>query len=202
MISLVLLPGLGSSAAAMKQTKLNKLPNVQVITLDYGSNASIASMAASAWAQISAPRVMLLGYSMGGFVAQDMVCQKPERVMGVILVSTTAPTLAQVYADQADLRRLLDLLLTSSSGGNLNPRVVYSETFLTSLTATQRRALMAASKRNALPFEEFLQQLSAVVSLITSDLAPLRLRCFANIPVLVLYGEKDVLIPPRAVVQV
>ena len=199
--TLVLLPGLGSTAAAFRTSKLYDIPGVRVQARDYGpaANANIQAMAASAWSQISAKTVVLLGYSMGGFVAQEMVCQQPARVSGVILVSTTAPTLAQVYADRRELRHFLDLLLTGAPGGNLNPQLLHADTYLKSLSSSVRKRMAAQNAHNALPVDQFLVQLSAVVSLMTSGTAPSRLRCFSKVPVLVIHGSEDVLIPPRAV---
>ena len=202
MLHLVLLPGLGSTAAAYGHTQLSKLDGVELQAVDYGvaANHSIAAMASSAWAQVRAPRVVLLGYSMGGFVAQEMVCQQPARVLGVILVSTTAPTLTQVYDKPDELRTLLELLMTPDArAGGLNPRVLYSASFLKQLTAAGKRRLYGNMKRGALPRAQFLVQLAAVTALMTSNAAPRRLACFHGVPVLVLHGGQDVLVPPHAV---
>ena len=208
-LTLVLLPGLGSRAETFENTRLQAAvpKGSRVLFIDYTDNRSVATMAASAWSQVDAAlpgggqRVVLLGYSMGGFVAQEMVCQNPGRVLGVVLVSTTAPTLAQVYADPGELRRLLQLLLSPPAGSMLNPRVLYSAAYLRSLRAAEKRQLKQRMSAGALSRDVFLTQLSAVVSLMTSGAASaaLRRRCFAHVPVLVIHGEEDVLVPPRAV---
>ena len=200
-VTLVLLPGLGSTAASFLATDLYALrgvAGVQVQAINYAADAcsSIAAMAANAWTQIATPLAVLLGYSMGGFVAQAMVCQQPRRVAGVVLVSTTAPTLTQVYAkdNQRELRRVLHLLM-SGDGTSLDPRVLHSDAYLRTLKPARKRA----RARVSLPMDQFMQQLTAVVALMTSGLAPTRLQCFAAVPVLVINGAQDVLIPPQVV---
>ena len=41
-------------------------------------------------AHIGAPRTLLLGHSMGGMVAQEVVARHPQRVQGLILACTSA----------------------------------------------------------------------------------------------------------------
>jgi pimeloyl-ACP methyl ester carboxylesterase len=56
---------------------------------DLSRNDSIASMAAHVLAA-APPRFILFGFSMGGFVAQQIVRQAPERVLALALLNTSS----------------------------------------------------------------------------------------------------------------
>ena len=54
---------------------------------DTAKHDSIAAMAAAALAMVDGP-IVPIGLSMGGYVAQDMARQAPDRVVGMALLGT------------------------------------------------------------------------------------------------------------------
>ncbi|MDY7577417.1 alpha/beta fold hydrolase [Herbaspirillum sp. RTI4] len=56
---------------------------------DIGQDDTIAAMAARVLQQ-APPQFVLLGFSMGGFVAQAMALQAPDRVQGLALLNTSS----------------------------------------------------------------------------------------------------------------
>lgn len=72
---------------------------------------SIEGMAADALAvldAVGADDALVVGWSMGGFVAQALTCAAPGRVRGLGLIGTDAGGPEAVLADPADWARLVD----------------------------------------------------------------------------------------------
>jgi 3-oxoadipate enol-lactonase len=72
---------------------------------------TVASMAADALAVLDAlgvDRAVVVGWSMGGFVAQALTCAAPSRVSFLGLIGTDAGGPTAVLADAADWARLVD----------------------------------------------------------------------------------------------
>ena len=68
-------------------------------------------MAADALAvldHLEVDRALVVGWSMGGFVAQAVTCAAPARVRGLGLIATDAGGPAAVLADPTDWARLVD----------------------------------------------------------------------------------------------
>ncbi len=81
----------------------------------YGDPAeplTVEGMAADALAVLDAvggADALVVGWSMGGFVAQALTCAAPDRVRGLGLIGTDAGGPDAVLADPADWARLVDL---------------------------------------------------------------------------------------------
>lgn len=95
-VTLVALPGLGGNANSFPCRMFTALRamGTQVYAMSYGTGVdSIPEMARNQWLNLNGlgvcGNVVLLGYSMGGFVAQEMVKQEPSRVIGLVLLSTS-----------------------------------------------------------------------------------------------------------------
>ena len=61
----------------------------RVIDADTSKDVSIENMAARAISALSGPAI-IVGFSMGGYVAREIVYQAPERVKGLALVATSS----------------------------------------------------------------------------------------------------------------
>jgi len=89
MTPLVLLPGMMCDAG-LWQRMLPRLEETGPLTFgDLSQGSSIAGMA-SAVLETSPERFTLVGFSMGGFVAREIVRQAPHRVQGLILIATSS----------------------------------------------------------------------------------------------------------------
>ena len=103
---LIALPGLGGTALSFPPTAFQG-EEAQVYAADYGEHVdSIPAMAHAAWTAVLSSgidrQVYLLGYSMGGFVAQSMYLMAPSRVAGIVFLSTTCMALQDVVESLLD----------------------------------------------------------------------------------------------------
>jgi pimeloyl-ACP methyl ester carboxylesterase len=88
-IPLILLPGLLDDAA-LWQPQVDGLGEVaRSIVADLTLDGSLAAMAGRALAS-APPKFALAGLSMGGYVAQEIMRQAPERVLRLALLDTSA----------------------------------------------------------------------------------------------------------------
>lgn len=97
---LVMLPGFGNSAAPFAKL-LSKKPNVEgnndaAVIVTYGAMfSSFTELASQIWTALAAQgfttNIVLIGYSMGGFVAQHLAKLYPQAVVGVVLACTACP---------------------------------------------------------------------------------------------------------------
>lgn len=97
---LVMLPGFGNSVAPFAKL-LSKKPkednnNDTAVIVSYGAMFStFTELASQIWTALAAQgftnNIVLIGYSMGGFVAQHVAKQYPQAVVGVVLACTACP---------------------------------------------------------------------------------------------------------------
>jgi pimeloyl-ACP methyl ester carboxylesterase len=85
--TLVLLPGLLCDRAAFEPLSPILAPHARCVVAEYASEPSIEAMAAKALA-VAPPRFALLGHSMGGRVALEIVRRMPQRVERLALLDT------------------------------------------------------------------------------------------------------------------
>jgi pimeloyl-ACP methyl ester carboxylesterase len=88
--NIVLLPGLLNDASVFSELLAALSTEASVEVGDLTLADSIAELAASVLQAASAPRFVLLGLSLGGYVAFEIMRQAPERVAGLVLMDTTA----------------------------------------------------------------------------------------------------------------
>lgn len=178
--------------------------NSTVIIFDYkGVGASsgktpttITAMANDAISFIKAlgySRVNLLGFSMGGFVAQQMIETEPQLVNKLILTGT-GPQGSQGLAEVGN---------KVSTGGNLSPREQYLH-FLFAPSASSRQLGEASFARihakkdgRDLPIsqESFVAELTAVLGWAQPDTAGFEKAKTVTNPVLIIGGQYDFFIP-------
>lgn len=89
MTAMVLLPGVMCDAGLWQEMTEDLAPYGPLVYGDLSQDASLAEMAARVLAQAPA-RFTLVGFSMGGYVAREMIRQAPERVERLILIATSS----------------------------------------------------------------------------------------------------------------
>ena len=180
--TLCLLPGLLCDAALWRQQieALKGLADCQVA--DLSRDDSLAGMAARALADLP-PRFAQAGFSMGGFLAFEILRQAPERVARLALLDTRASP-----DDAADLRRGRALLDLATSG----PFRAVTEALLPLYLHESRLAETALTETlhamaERLGPEAFARQQAAIMS--RPDSRPLlaEIRC----PTPILCGRQD-----------
>jgi pimeloyl-ACP methyl ester carboxylesterase len=172
--NLVALPGLGGTALSFPARAFQDAVDagVAVYIADYNEQiSSVAAMAHGVWTAILAAgideQVFLLGYSMGGFVAQSMYLQAPTRVAGLILLSTACLTLADMVT-----------------------------TFLGGKHTHALRSFMRGARPRDVPDagivsrETFEKELAAVVAHVISNAGKF-MQTVNNCPIASIYGSKD-----------
>src|SRR3954464_6956304 len=85
---LVLLPGLLCDAALWKPQLVELADIADCFVADFTSQDSIGEMAASVLRTVSWQEFALAGLSMGGYVAQEIMRQAPQRVKKLALLDT------------------------------------------------------------------------------------------------------------------
>ncbi|MGY4417786.1 pimeloyl-ACP methyl ester carboxylesterase [Bradyrhizobium sp. JR6.1] len=137
-------------------------------------------------------RVHLLGYSMGGAIAQEFVRQFPERVRCLILCATMCGGVHATYANAPVVRVMRDLDgLSPEQVARQIWKVTYAPAYLTgnrdAATEQMRREIALPTPLHAadLQFQAFAE--------FDGSRALGDIRC----PTLVLTGDLDQLIPPQ-----
>ncbi len=115
-MTLVLLPGLLCDDAVWR-AQIAALPGVRSIVPDYGTLDSLDAMAEHVLATIDAPRFSLVGHSMGGRVALEIMRRAPQRVERLCLMDTGVDALVPGEAGQGERTRRLALLDTARREG-------------------------------------------------------------------------------------
>ena len=163
------------------------------VVADLARDDGMAAMAARAVAAMDAPRFALLGLSMGGYVALEVMRQAGARVTRLALLDTSA---RPDTADQARRRRgLIGLARTGQFRGvtpRLLPHLVHPR-HLDGALAAEVTAMAERVGRDA-----FLRQQQAILGRVDSrpDLPRIA------VPTLVAVGEADALTPPDLAAEI
>jgi pimeloyl-ACP methyl ester carboxylesterase len=186
--NLVLLPGLLNDAALWRHQVENLKDLAEITVGDLTQDNAIAAMAERVLA--GAPeRFALAGLSLGGYVAQEIMRQAPERVERLALVDTNA------RADNEDQRKARrDLIKLSEIGTfkgvtpRLLPNLVHPSRLEDPAVAG---VIMDMAER--VGQEAFTRQQEAIMGRTDGrgDLAAVA------VPTLVLAGRQDLLCPPK-----
>jgi len=202
---LVLLMGYRLNSAAWPPTFIKQLARrFTVITLDNrGTGLSdkpvkgyaIANMARDVCGlldELKIAHVHMLGYSMGGAIAQEFVRQFPDRVLSLILCATTAGGSRAKYATSSVVAVMRDLDgLSPEQAARRIWKVTYPPGYLEQhpdlAEAQMRREVALPTPLHAadLQFQAFAE--------FDGSKALANIRC----PTLVLTGDLDELIPPQ-----
>jgi pimeloyl-ACP methyl ester carboxylesterase len=186
--NVLLLPGLLNDANVFTEqvAALATVATVEVgdLTLD----ESITAMAASVLQNTSAKRFVLLGLSLGGYVAFEIMRQAPERVAGLVLMDTTAqPDTPEASAKREELIAL--------AATDLDAVI---EQMLPLLSHPDQMNLPAVggniqSMANGLGNEVFERQQRVIMARPDSRPTLKTITC----PTLVICGEDDLITPPQ-----
>lgn len=186
--NILLLPGLLNDANVFTEqvAALSTLAVVEVGDLTLAE--SIADLAASVLQEVSAKRFVLLGLSLGGYVAFEIMRQAPERVAGLVLMDTTAlPDTPEAIAKR---EALIELAATDLDA--------VIEQLLPLLSHPDQMNLRAVggniqSMANGLGHEVFARQQRAIMTRPDSRSTLKTITC----PTLVICGQDDLITPPQ-----
>jgi 3-oxoadipate enol-lactonase len=137
-------------------------------------------------------RAHVLGYSMGGAIAQELVCQYPERVLSLVLCATLCGGRRAVYARPTVISIMHDIDgLDPAATARRIWTVTYDPKYLAANVDKVERQ-MQRELETPTPLHAADLQFQAFVDFDTSEaLASVRS------PTLIMTGDGDVLIPPR-----
>lgn len=184
----VLLPGLMADAQlfAGQQPALSLLGRVHIADLTRSDN--MADLARDVLSQAPGGPLVLIGLSMGGYVAFEIMRQAPERVAGMVLLDTSArPDSEEKVAERQELvaqarqnlATVIDAMLPRLSHPDF-----WCEPHVGGVVGIMARALGP---------EVFARQQQAIMTRPDSRPSLADIAC----PVLVVCGEDDVLTPPE-----
>jgi len=191
--NILLLPGLLNDASVFTEqvAALSTVATVEVGNLTIAE--SVADLAASVLKDASAKRFVLLGLSLGGYVAFEIMRQAPERVLGLVLMDTTArPDTPEASAKREALIKLAATDLDA-----------VSEQLLPLLSHPDRMNLPAVrgviqSMASSLGKEVFERQQRAIMGRPDSRPTLKSIAC----PTLVVCGQDDLITPPELATEI
>jgi len=185
-IPLVLLPGLLCDAALWRSQTEDLADLARIMVADLTRDDSMPAMARRVLAE-APPRFALAGLSMGGYVAQEILRQAPERVLRLALLDTSA------RADTPEQHeRRLGLIELAEKGEfrGVTPRLL--PLFLHPSRLDDRRLTSEVEAMAArVGKDAFLRQQRAIIGRIDGRPSLAAIAC----PTLVLCGREDALTP-------
>lgn len=186
--NIVLLPGLLNDASvfADQVTALSTMAGAEVGDLSVAE--TIPEMAESVLKLASAKHFVLIGLSLGGYVAFEIMRQAPKRVVGLVLLDTTA----RPDTPEASAKREALIVLAESDFEAV------TEQLLPLLSHPDRLSLPAVrgviqSMANGLGKEVFGRQQRAIMGRPDSRPTLADIEC----PTLVVCGQDDLITPPE-----
>lgn len=143
---------------------------------------------------LAPPQFALVGLSMGGYVAFELVRQAPDRVVKLALLDTTARPDAPEQTEQR--RRQIDMAQNGRFDG-------IAELLFPRFVAAARQADRAlkdivGTMAGDTGAEAFVRQQTAILNRVDSQPRLAAIRC----PTLVLVGEQDALTPPDRAAEI
>ncbi len=183
----VFLPGLLCDAQLWQPQIVGLGPSIEPWVADLMRDESIAAMAQRALSEAPFKKFALAGLSMGGYVAQEIMRQAPERIERLALLDTQA----RPETPEARERRLALMALAEKGEfmgviDRLLPLLVHSAR----LGDTPLVELIKDMAKNV-GKDAFLRQQRAIMGRPDSRDSLWKIRC----PALVLCGEHDLLTP-------
>lgn len=186
---LLLLPGMLNTAAVWQWVRPALEDLAEIHVADFGTQASIAQMAASALELVDDSRPLAVaGFSMGGFVAAEMLARAPERIERIALIDTSVRTESPRQA--AAREQLIDAAsrdfegtVVDAAGAGLHPDH-RGDARLTDLIKAMARQFGLAG---------FVRQSRALME--RGDYR--EVLAAARLPAAVICGASDELTPPR-----
>jgi pimeloyl-ACP methyl ester carboxylesterase len=187
---LVLLPGLLCDRRLFgPQLPALEAGGRRVLVPDLTGEGTVEALAARVLAEAPPGPFALCGLSMGGYVAQEIVRQAPERVARLALLDTRAR--ADSPEETARRRGLIELAERGEFRGvtpRLLPLLIHRDRLADGALTGLVQAMAAAVGRDA-----FLRQQRAIMA--RRDYRPLLPAI--RVPTLVLCGREDAITPPE-----
>ena len=186
-IPTLLIPGLAASARLYE----GQIPALwrlgPVMVADHTRQSSMAGLAQDILA-LAPPRFALVGLSMGGYIAFEIMRQAPERVLKLALLDTSA---RPDTTEQMEGRRLR-ISMAQAGGFGAIPALMFPQ--LVHADRRDDRDLKAIVEEMALETgpEAFIRQQTAIMGRPDSRPTLSGITC----PALVLVGDGDELTPP------
>jgi len=191
--NILLLPGLLNDASVFTE-QVVALSTVATLEVgDLSTAETIVDMAASILAHAPAKPFVLLGLSLGGYVAFEIMRQAPERVAGLILLDTTArPDTPEASAKREALIKLASTDLDA-----------VIEQLLPLLSHPDQMNLPAVrgviqSMASGLGKDVFARQQRAIMGRPDSRPTLKDIAC----PTLVICGQDDLITPPELATEI
>lgn len=184
--NMLLLPGLINGASLFEHQADVLAREVGVTIADLTGSDSIAKLAADALAQVPEGPFVLVGMSMGGYVALEIMRQAPQRVSALALLSTSArPDTREATAARKELIKL----------GKEDFAAVI-EKLLARMVAPEHVSMpeisgVFHSMATGLGYEVFVRQQNAIIGRPDSRPTLKNIKC----PTLVLCGRDDRVTP-------
>lgn len=191
--NILLLPGLLNDASVFTEqvAALSTVASVEVGDLTIAE--TISGLAADVLKEATAKRFVLLGLSLGGYVAFEIMRQAPERVVGLVLMDTTA----RPDTPEASAKREVLIKLAASDLDAV------TEQLLPLLSHPERMNLPAVrgniqSMASGLGKEVFERQQRAIMGRPDSRPTLRNIAC----PTLVICGQDDLITPPELATEI
>lgn len=185
LLPVVFAPGLGCTGRLF-EPQIGALAGRAAIVLDHARHADVGAIAAQALEELP-PRFALVGLSMGGYVAFEVIRRAPERVERLALLDTTA------YPDTEESRARRRTLIAAAEKGKL--AAIHKATYARYVNAARAgdgrleaivRAMLIETGAPA-----FVRQMTAILNRPDQTSLPPSIRC----PTLVIVGEDDLPTP-------
>lgn len=184
---ILLLPGLLNDASLFTEqtVALSALGTVQVA--DLTRSETIAELAREALGDAPDGRLVLIGLSMGGYVAFEIMRQAPERVAALVLMDTSArPDTPEGKAQREELISLAETDLEAVTE-RLLPRLSHPDMMnLPTVRGVVQSMAVSLGK------DVFIRQQRAIMSRPDSRPTLAKISC----PTLVVCGRDDLITPP------
>ena len=138
-------------------------------------------------------RANVLGLSMGGMIAQELVLNYPEKVKKLVLCATHCGGAKSVQASE----EVLGILTADKRGmsaeevARMTIPLLFTEDFIKNTPGVEELVIEQITK-NPISNEAFMRQMSAIMNFDAYD----RLSQIKT-PTLILRGKQDILVPPE-----
>lgn len=191
---IVLIHGHGVNASIWNAVHDNLSADFSIVKPDFSEHTnheSIDAYAEEVFSQLQASQIessVLVGHSMGGYIALAFAEQHPELVKGLVLVNSTA--FADDEAKKQGRQKAVETMQENGSGAFIEQTVpkMFGETYNQSRSEDVRKQVEQFS---ALPSDALISGVKAMAS------RPDRTHVLkdASFPVLLIAGQQDQIIP-------